>query len=341
MQNTNLKEKLVEINELVEPVIRQLLTHGVEEHNADAVFYQCRVGGKRIRPALVVLSGLLFGAKESDLLRPAASIEILHNSTLIVDDIIDHSEFRRDQPTCWHKFGKSIAECTSFIYIASIFEGINHSNNSPKLIDLYSQTIKTIIDGEVKDILFERSGREDEDFVVENRYKTISKEDYLVMISQKTAVLLQACCKAGAIVANTNDEQIEIIGDFGYNLGIAFQIRDDILDIFGDEKEFGKKIGKDIIEKKMGNYVILSALERLESDDRNIINQLLENSKEISDEDIATITFLINKTNAKQVALDTANSYVQKALSALEKLPKNEYNDTLSEVADYVVGRTK
>lgn len=341
MQNTNLKETLNEISEQVEPVIKQLLTQGVEEHNADAVFYQCRVGGKRIRPALVVISGLLFGANESDLLAPAASIEILHNSTLIIDDIIDHSEFRRDQPTCWHKFGKSIAECTSFVYIASIYEGINHSNNSSKLIDLYSRTIKTIIDGEIKDILFERSGREEEDFVVENRYKTITKEDYLVMISQKTAVLLQACCKAGALVADASDEQIETIGDFGYNLGIAFQIRDDILDIFGDEKEFGKKIGKDIIEKKMGNYVILSALEELEGDDKNTVNQLLEGSKEISDEDVVMITSLISKTDAKQVALDTADSYIQKALSALSQLPQNEYNGKLSEIADYVVGRNK
>src|SRR5450759_2702457 len=214
---TNLKEKLNEISQAVEPVIKKLLTQGVEESTSDLVFYQCKLGGKRIRPALVVLSGQVFGGELEGLLYPAASVEILHNSTLIIDDIIDHSDVRRDQPTTWKKYGKSIAECVAFDYLAAVFAGISNVNNGAKLVDLYSKTLKVIIDGEIKDILFERSGREDEDFVVNNRYKTISKDDYFKMISQKTAVLLQACCKAGAIFANASDSQVEQMGDFGYN----------------------------------------------------------------------------------------------------------------------------
>ena len=341
MSDTNLKEKLSEISGLVMPVIEELLTQNVEEHNSELVVYQCKVGGKRIRPSLVVLSGQVFGAGINELLYPAASIEILHNSTLVIDDIIDHSEFRRDEPTVWNKYGKSIAECTAFDYLAAVYEGINHVNNSSKLIDLYSKTLKTIIDGEIKDILFERSGREDEDYVVKNRYQTITKDDYFKMIGQKTAVLLQACCKAGAIVAGASDEQINIIGDFGFNLGNAFQIYDDILDIFGNEKEFGKKIGKDIIEKKMGNFVILSAIEQLESNDRDIICNLLNGSSEISDQDVETITSLIKKTDAKQIAESNASTYIQNALRALEKLPNNEYNEKLAELAKFIIDRNK
>ena len=341
MSDTNLKEKLSEISGLVMPVIEKLLTQNVEEYNAELVVYQCKVGGKRIRPSLVVLSGQVFGGNINDLLYPAASIEILHNSTLVIDDIIDHSEFRRDEPTVWNKYGTSVAQCIAFDYLAAVYEGINHVNNSSKLIDLYSKTLKTIIDGEIKDILFERSGREDEDYVVKNRYKTITKDDYFKMIGQKTAILLQACCKAGAIVANASDEQIEAIGDFGFNLGIAFQIRDDILDIFGDEKEFGKKIGKDIIEKKMGNFVILSAIEQLASDDKDIICNLLNRPSEISDQDVETITLLIKKTNAKQIAESNASTYIQNALWALEKLPNNEYNEKLAELAKFIIDRNK
>ena len=276
-----------------------------------------------------------------DLLYPAASVEILHNSTLIIDDIIDHSEFRRDQPTCWNKYGKSIAECASMMYLASIYSGLNHSNNSKRLIDLYSKTLKIIIDGEIKDILFERSGREDENFVVENRYKVITKDNYYEMIGQKTAVLLQTSCQAGAICAGASDEQIEIIGSFGFNLGMAFQIRDDILDIFGDEKEFGKKIGKDIIEKKMGNFVILSAIDELDSDEKKIIIDLLEGPKDITDQDVISVTALIKKTNAQKDAEMVANIYIQDALKALEQLPNSEYNEILSELAKYIVDRKK
>ena len=341
MSDNDLKEKLAEINELVEPVIKGLLTESVEEKNNELVFYQCRVGGKRIRPALVVVSGQIFGADRSDLLNPAAAIEILHNSTLIIDDIIDHSEFRRDEPTCWNEYGTSIAQCTAFAYLASVFVGTNRSKNGSRLTELYSKTLKTIIDGEIKDILFERSGREDEKYVTENRYDTITQDDYFGMISQKTAVLLQACCKAGAISADASDEQIRTAGDFGFNLGIAFQIRDDILDIFGDEKEFGKKIGKDIIEKKMGNFIILSAYEQLGLDDKNAVNELLTGSADISDEDVANVTAMIAKTDAKQSAENTANYFIQNALRALEKLPQNEHTKILRDIAEYVIGRNK
>jgi geranylgeranyl diphosphate synthase type I len=225
------------------------------------------------------------------------------------------------------------------VYLASVFFGLSHVNNSSRLVDLYSKTLKIIVDGEYKDILFERFGRDDENFVVTHRYRDISRDAYFKMIYQKTAVLLQASCKAGALCANASDEQVEIIGDFGLNIGMAFQIRDDILDIFGDEKEFGKKIGKDIIEKKMGNFIILSAIEQLEPGDKDAIHNIIGGSNEVSDEDVVMVTDLIKKTGAKMEAEDIANSYIQKAFDALGKLPQNEYSETLEEVAKYIVDR--
>jgi geranylgeranyl diphosphate synthase type I len=341
MSKIDLKEKLAQINELVEPAITELLIKDVEQNNIPAILHQCEAGGKRIRPALIALSGQLFGADIHDLVYPAAAAEILHNATLIIDDIIDHSEFRRNEPTCWNKYGQSMAECASMDYLASVFEGVNRANNSSRLVNLYSKTLKIIVDGEIKDILFERSGRDNEQFVVDNRYKTITKDDYLSMIGQKTAILLQMCCTTGAICANATEEQIATISEYGWNLGMAFQIRDDILDIFGDEKSFGKKIGKDIIEKKMGNFVILSAIEQLESDDKMLILNLLEGTNEVTDEDVKIVTALIEKTNAKKTADDLAVFYIQKAFDDLSKLPQNEFNETLVEIANYIVNRSK
>ncbi len=335
----DIKAKIAEINDLVSPVIDDLLAQDVEDYTKEVALYQCRMGGKRIRPALVVLTGQVFGANTDDLLRPAAAIEILHNSTLIIDDIIDHSDFRRNELTCWKKYGKSIAECAVLMYLPSVYAGLINTENSSRMVDLYSRTLKIIIDGEIKDILFERSGREDENFVTIHRYKNIGKDEYFNMIYQKTAILLSACCKAGAIVADVDDEQAEIAGDFGANLGMAFQIRDDILDIFGDEKEFGKKIGKDIIEKKMGNYVVLSAIERLEQSDGNKIREILESDRQVTEEDVSLVTELIGKTDARQNAEDTANSFIQKAFDALSKLPQNKHSETLKEIASYIVDR--
>lgn len=339
MSNTNLSESLQAINDLVEPVIEQLLTADVEESNKELALYQCAVGGKRIRPALVVLGGQVFGADINTLIYPAASIEVLHNATLIIDDIIDHSESRRDKPTLWRRYGTSIAECISFTYLASVFAGLLEANNGLRLIDLYSKTIKIIIDGEIKDILFERSGRDDEAYIVANRFKTISTDDYFKMIGQKTAILLQTCCQAGAICAAASAEQVELIGNFGFNLGMAFQIRDDVLDIFGDEKKFGKKIGKDIIEKKMGNYVILSAIDQLASDDKSVIINILNSTDDISENDITNVTDLIKKTDARRQAEYMADTYIQKAYIALANLPANEFSIKLKEIAQYVIER--
>lgn len=341
MLSVDLKQKLLDINDLVSPVINELLAKDIEPFTSEVALYQCSVGGKRIRPALVVISGQVFGADVNDLLYPAAAVEILHNSTLIVDDIIDHSEFRRNEPTCWNKYGKSIAECSSFMYLTSVFSGLSGSPHVAALIELYCRTTKIVIDGEIKDILFERSGRDNEPFVVKHRYHQISKDDYFKMIGQKTAILLQACCQAGAICASANDQQVNDIGEFGYNLGMAFQVRDDILDIFGSEKDFGKKIGKDIIEKKMGNFVILSALAKLDDDDRVVMQNIFEGSTEVTDAEIMVVTDLINKTDARKEADDVASGFIQKAFLALENLPQNEHTDDLRSMISYIADRSK
>jgi geranylgeranyl diphosphate synthase type I len=318
-----------------------LLRRNVDKANHDAVCYQCKVGGKRVRPALAVLSCQLFGGSQRDALYPAAALEILHNSTLIVDDIIDHSDFRRDLPTTWKHYGQSIAECVSMTYLASVFQGANMGKNGKRLSDLYSKTIKVVVNGEIKDILFERCGREEERFVVEKRYKKITKEHYFEMVGQKTAALLRASCEAGAICANTGERNIKIIGNYGFHLGIAFQIQDDILDIFGDEKKFGKKIGKDIIEKKMGNFVLLSALEELSKKEKTEIQNRLCGTKKVVDRDIKKVIALIGKTNAREIAEKVARNHIKIALKDFGKLPNNVYRDALTELALYVVERDK
>lgn len=335
----NLKQALVNTNQQIEPYLKELLSDSLSPETAEQAVYQCAIGGKRIRPFLVMTIGQLLGAKPEDLVYPATAIEILHNSTLLADDIIDHSVIRRGQPTCWKKYGQSFAECQVLNYGASMSLGLTKSKHHLALSKLYSQTLKVVVEGEIKDILFERSGRDDEPYMVANRYPDISKDDYFVMVSQKTASLIEACCRAGAIIAEASEAQTTQVADYGRNIGLAFQIQDDILDIFGDEQEFGKKIGKDIIEKKQGNLVILSALEELSSQDKQEILQALSGSQEITDNQVSSIIKIINTTTAQQKAQDLANQHITLAKQSLEDLPDNEFRQLLFALADFIIAR--
>ena len=159
----------------IDPVIQELLESYTDKKFHELINYQISTGGKRFRPALTIISSKLFGGKIKNVLYPAASLEILHNCTLIVDDIIDHSELRRRKPTTWFKFGKSIAECMGLDYLAAAFEGANRSKEPAVISEIFARTLKTIMDGEIYDILFEQWGRKDEPYIVKNRYREITE----------------------------------------------------------------------------------------------------------------------------------------------------------------------
>ncbi|HMB66184.1 MAG TPA: polyprenyl synthetase family protein, partial [Patescibacteria group bacterium] len=297
-------------------------------------------GGKRLRPALVLASGKMMGAREKDLLYPATGVEILHNSTLITDDIIDKSEVRRGRPTVWKKFGRSVAECVAMDYAATVFLAANRSPYSQEITEIYSRAFKTIWSGEILDILFEQKGREDEPYIIKNRFKNVSLNSYYKMAGKKTAVLFQGCCEIGGVCARAGEKDLQTLSEYGYNLGMAFQIRDDILDIFGEEKDFGKKIGKDIKERKLGNIVIFYALKNLSPADRKKIFRILE-KKEIGEREIKEGIALIKKTPAHDQAFALGKKYITKAKNNLEKLPQNNWNKILLSLTDFVIEREK
>ncbi len=323
---------------MVNPIIQELLESYVDKKFHKLINYQAAAGGKRFRPALTIISSKLLGGKIKDVLYPASGLEILHNSTLIVDDIIDHSHLRRNKPTVWFKFGQSIAECMGVDYLAAAFEGANHSKNPAMISEIFAKTLKTVINGEILDILFEQQGRREEPYVVKNRYHKITKQKYYEMIGRKTASLAQSCCEVGGICAGASSKRLKTLKDYGFNLGMAFQVRDDVLDIFGDEKKFGKKIGKDIEERKLGNIVILSALTELSKSDEEKILKIIK-KKKIKNKDIKEAIKLIKKTRAREKACNLAQEFSTKAKEQLKLLPQNKWNKALESLADFVVQR--
>jgi len=339
-EKENLNLFLTKFTKIIDPVIKKILVDSVDRKFQKTVSYQISTGGKRLRPALVAISCRLLGGKLKDVLYPAAGLEIFHNYTLIVDDIIDNSSLRRGKPTCWFKFGKSVAQCIGIDYSAALFQAANRTKNPVVVSELLAKTLKIVMEGELLDILFEQSGREAEPYILKNRYRKITEKDYFKMASQKTATLFQACCEIGGICAGAKKRELKSLRNYGFNLGIAFQIQDDILDIFGQKKMFGKKIGKDIEERKGGNIVILFALKELNLANKKKLLKILR-KKKINQKDIKEAVRLIKKTNSHQKACLLGQKFGQKAKKSLEILPKNKWNNLLATLANFASEREK
>jgi len=315
----------------VNPVIKEILDSYLGSRTKDTVYYQIDAGGKRLRPALAIASCFLLGGKIKNVIYPAAGLEILHNNTLIVDDIIDHSLIRRNKPTTWANFGKSIAECLSLAYSVSFIQAALKSKEPLRISEIFIKTMKAIVEGEILDILFEQSGRKEESYVVKNRYLRITEKDYFKMVIKKIATLFQSCCEVGGICAQAKEKEIKALKNYGLNLGIAFQIKDDILDILS---------GDDVKERKLGNIVILFTLKELSLKDKNKILRIMR-KEEIKDSDIKEALQLIKKTNSYEKAYQLGEKYIKRAKENLKILPQNKWNNILSEMADFVIERKK
>lgn len=331
---------LNQYSKITEPAIKNLLTLCVDKRHKNIVEYPILTGGKRLRPALAILTCQLMGGKIKDVLYPAAGLEILHNYTLIVDDIIDNSTLRRNKPTAWVKFGKSVAECMAINYSCAVFQAANKSKENIKISELFAKTLKTIVDGEILDILFERAGRDSEPYIVKKRYHKITEKDYFEMISKKTAILFQTCCEIGGILGKASKKQLKSLRNFGFNMGITFQIQDDILDMFGKTKSFGKEVGKDIIERKGGNIIIMLALKELSHTDRLRLLGTM-GKKELKKNDTNEIMKLILKTNSLQKAYLLEKKFADKTKENLKLLPKNKWNNVLEELTNLLIVRRK
>lgn len=336
----DIEKELDRISRKVDPVIIKMLSaNALNKDLKEAVSHQILTGGKRLRPALAILCAQALGGNVDQAIKAAAGIEIFHNYTLIIDDIIDNSTFRRNKPTTWYKYGTNITLCLSIYYASAILRSTILSPHPVATGKVFSDALDTVSEGEITDVLFEMMPK-DEPYIKDHHYKNIDFQDYFRMISEKTAFLLSASCQIGAICANASKKETNALKSFGHNIGMAFQIQDDILDIFGEEKKFSKKIGKDIIEKKRGNAVILYALAEFSKTDKEKFMQIL-NKKTITDKDIKDACLLIGKTQALEKAKKLENDFTKKAKEQLAVLPKNKYSYMLSAIADFIINREK
>jgi geranylgeranyl diphosphate synthase type I len=318
--------RITEIGKMAEEAIREILLSDTQIME-EVLEHSMSSGGKRIRAGLVMLSCEAAGGRMEQALYGAAAIELLHNYSLVIDDIIDRGEIRRGKPTVIKEFGLSATECAGIDYASSVFKAGNMCGSG--VVETLSRTMKILTEGEMKDVLFEQAGR-DEPFYNRKKFSSVSIDDYYDMVSKKTGELTKASCEVGAVMAEAGEEVVDSLKEYGYNLGMAFQITDDILDIFGEEKVFGKKIGKDILEHKLGNILVLLANKK------EVFSILRE-----SDPDFEKAVRLIGKTDARKKAEEKAEEFIRKAKESLDSLPETGAKKELLELADYIIKRKK
>lgn len=293
-----------ELLQIIETKIQALSYPKVPASLYEPIHYIMSLGGKRIRPTMLLMSAQLFDENLDNAIDVALSIELFHNFTLVHDDIMDEAPLRRGKATVHTLWGENTAILVGDVMMV---ETNKHLSKAPtqvlkKALDTFNDTAQGVCEGQQLDMEFE--SRND-----------VAIEEYIEMIRKKTAVLLGGAMKLGAIVAGADDKNAELIYAFGENLGIAFQLQDDILDVYGDPEKFGKQVGGDIIANKK-TYLHLKAKELMSNEEVQMLFAAYQNNVE----KVNAVTQIYNTYNIKELALERMQQYLDKAFQSLDSL---------------------
>jgi len=295
-----------QLQKIIENAIENVQYPSHPERLYQPISYIMSLGGKRIRPALVLMAADLFGADLNKAIPAALAIETFHNFTLIHDDIMDNAPLRRGKPSVHEKWGVNNAILSGDVMMVESNKHLSMLDTEvlKDALNTFNATAQGVCEGQQLDMEFE-----ERDFV--------SIEEYINMIRLKTAVLLGGAMKLGAQVAGATADEAEQLYQFGENIGIAFQLQDDILDVYGDPEKFGKQVGGDIIANK--KTLLLLKLKELAGD--SDLQELEKQSVSQDFEDkISNTTLLYNKYNIRELATTEMRNYSEKAFNALSAL---------------------
>jgi geranylgeranyl diphosphate synthase, type II len=271
-------------------------------------------GGKRVRPLMALLACEMFGGDTDKALGPAIGMEIFHNFTLMHDDIMDEAPLRRGKPSVYKKWNSNTAILSGDVMFAMAVQQIaaSPSEHLKTLLDLFNTTVIEVCEGQQYDMNFEKLDK-------------VSEEQYINMIRLKTAVLPAACLKAGAIIAGASAKDAQSLYNFGENVGIAFQIMDDWLDIFGDEATFGKKTGGDIIANKK-TWLYIKAFELANENQLRDLRNSFTNRIFNPEEKISMVKNVYLEVGLDHKALDKMEEFNKKAFAWLDEIELPEEN---------------
>jgi geranylgeranyl diphosphate synthase type II len=319
-----------DLKDLVERAITNLTYNTEAEKLIDPVKYILSIGGKRLRPVLALMACNLFSDKIDEAVMPATGIEVFHNFTLVHDDIMDQAPVRRNFPTVHNKWNVNQAVLSGDVmaFIANDCFLQTPPRCMVKVFRVFNKAAIDVCVGQQLDIDFEKA-------------IIISQEEYLRMIELKTAVLLAASVKIGAVIGGADDRDSDLLYEFGRNLGLAFQIQDDLLDIYGDSKIFGKIPGGDIISNKK-TFLLVKALEIATGERHKMLNELFSGKEIDPDLKIKQVMEIYDELNIKAITDNLAGEYINTAFSLLEKTGvTKERKSGLACLANSLIGRNQ
>lgn len=273
----------------------------------EPIAYTMDLGGKRLRPALVLMACEAMGGDVKKAIKPAVGLELFHNFTLLHDDVMDNADVRRGKPTVHRRWNDNTAILSgdamltmSNQYVAQVEPAV-----LPEIMRLFNQTAMEIYEGQQYDM----------DFEVRNN---VTLEEYIDMIRLKTSVLIGCACKMGALIAGASEANAQALYETGLYLGLAFQLQDDVLDVWGDEATFGKAIGSDIMNNKK-TFLLIGAMQKAQGDDANELRRWINNDYALRSEKVPAVTALYERLGMREAADEAIKRYDDMAFDALSK----------------------
>ena len=274
----------------------------------EPIVYTLSLGGKRIRPALLLMACNLYQDEIESAMQPALGLEVFHNFTLLHDDLMDEADMRRNQPTVHKRWSSNAAILSGdamLIYAYRLFEGVQDGLLKP-VLQLFTTTALEICAGQQFDMEFET--RQD-----------VTEAEYIEMIRLKTAVLLACALKMGAMLGKAPEVEQEVLYRLGIHMGLAFQLQDDLLDVYGDTAVFGKQLGGDIVSNKK-TFLLINALQRATGHEKAVLTDWISRKTFNPEEKIAAVTQVYDQLGLKELTEDKIQVYYKEAMDSLGML---------------------
>lgn len=291
------------------------------------IAYHMALGGKRIRPVLVLMACDALGGDAAGALDAALGIEMFHNFTLLHDDVMDNADVRRGKPTVHRRWSSNTAILSGDTMLTLATQFIARTSNSA-VMDLFNKTAIEIYEGQQWDMDFEE--RND-----------VTVEEYINMIRLKTSVLLGCALKTGALLAEGAEVDCEAIYEAGVNMGLAFQLQDDLLDVWGDPETFGKEIGGDIMNNKK-TFLLINAMQLAKGDDADELRHWLHDPYATREEKVTAVTALYERLGVRQLAQEAIADYNARAINSFNRVKiSDEDKQAFIDLANSLAGRNK
>jgi len=294
-------EPIIELQERINNEIKDMSFGQDPEELYKPIRYIMGLGGKRMRPLFTLLTFQIFNPDIDAALPPAIAVELFHNFTLMHDDLMDQAPLRRGKPTVHKKWNDNISILAGDVMLVKVYELLTQTKNDKlsMVLKAFNQCATEVCEGQQKDMLFENM-------------TTVTIEDYLGMIKQKTAALIGFSVGLGGLMADEKADVIENLRNYGVNIGMGFQLMDDILDVYGDRSKFGKQVGGDIIANKK-TYLLLKAFELANKEQKSNMTDWLIKENFDNEEKVRSFTRIFDELEIYTVTSDKAKYYFDQA----------------------------